>query len=145
MQCKCTIQYAGYAFNQLDEKGNLRYNEMVALFDEFPWMEQWQIGTRITSGCAACISAESGEQALWVSIATADKEPIFLLGYAYPKIVRSWLLAGKRRTVKWVDIYEATSIEIKYCYRLFFAGQTAELQKELSLLKHYDSLDTDDL
>jgi hypothetical protein len=145
MECKCTIQYAGYAFDQYDDQGLMTYQDLMALFDAFPWTEQWQIGARTTTGCAATISAEQDDETLWVSIATVDGEPVFLLGYVYPKMVKSWLGLGKLRQVKWVDIYEATSIEIKYYYQLFFDAQTHRLKTELARLTIYESLNVDDL
>lgn len=94
-------------------------------------------------GCSATISVkyERHHKDLWVSIADNSGDPLFLVGYVYPKLKRSYWGLGPHKEVKWVEIYEVENREeVKRLFHLYFNQEFDRLQQGLERLKKFDEM-----
>jgi hypothetical protein len=137
------IQFAGYDFNQYDEKGEINFENFVKEFDKFPWIEQIEYFQKKHTGCSATISVKDLKikQDFWVSIAGDIKKHAFLIGYVYPKEVKGFFGLGKPKTVRWVEIYITEDQNVvKKSFRLFFDRQNDELISSIRKLEKFGEM-----
>jgi hypothetical protein len=137
------IQFAGYDFNKYDEKGEINFESFVKEFDKFPWMEQLEYFQKNQKGCSATISVKDHKTGLdfWVSIAGDIHKHAFLIGYVYPKEVKSFLGLGKTKEVNWVEIYITEDQNVvKDSFELFFKRQNLDLITSIRKLEKFGEM-----
>ena len=137
------IQLAGYPFKKFDEKGWIDFDHFVKEFDAFPWVEQLKLRENMQDGCSATLSVKNKltHNDFWVSIADNKGEPLFLVGYVYPKRKRVFWGLGAQKEVKWVEIYEVEKPEeVKRLFHLYFNQEMERLQQDLRRFKKFDEM-----
>lgn len=137
------IQLAGYNYNQYDEKGTTDYATFIKVVEQFPWIEQLEKYNDIQQGCSATISVTNlnSYNSLWISITGDSDTNNHIIGYVYPKSVKTFLGLGKEKTKQWVDIYNIDdSVLIKELFAMFFNNNTLSLQEKLSQEEKFQSM-----
>jgi hypothetical protein len=139
----CTIQLAGYDFEQVDDAGIVNQDSFFSILDDFNWPDQVKKYDEIRQGCSPTISAtnQDDDRSLWISAYSSPGKINFLIGYVYYKNVKKLFGLGKTETKKWVDIYLISDDPTaKDFFQLFFTKNYPELEKTLSLEKLMDSM-----
>lgn len=137
----CNHQLAGYAYDYRDEMGAIDFPSFVEIFEAFPWGEQMRQREKMADGCSATISVVDQEQewVFWVSVMGNDLRPTFLLGAVYKNRLRKSSRIKVSRMVDWCEIRIAPSRRsVLSAFRIFFAGDTHKLMKQLRTYKLYD-------
>jgi hypothetical protein len=138
------IQLAGYDLKKYDEKGETTCEDFLNEFDKFPWVEQMEKRNAMSHGCSPTLSVKDLETGFgfWVSIAGDKDNYGFLIGYIYPKEVKSFFGLGKAKTKRWCDIYLTENIpDIKNYFRLFFNKEYEQLENSIAKLDQFGSLE----
>ncbi|MDT3367660.1 MAG: hypothetical protein LIR40_03315 [Bacteroidota bacterium] len=134
------VQLAGYDYEKLDEKGEIRLEDFILEFEKFPWIEQIESRNKIQEGCSPSlfVNDHKSSTCLWVSMTGDKKEYVYLIGYVYKKTVKDYYGPGNPKEINWVEIYLTDDAElVKRCYNLFFHRETVKLVKRLKKLKMY--------
>jgi hypothetical protein len=119
------VQHAGYAFDQLDEKGEVGLAEFLREFRSFPW--SGEVG-RKTGGSEPTISVKNPVSGvhLWVSAIGAPREYAFLVGIVQPR--------GNER-VSWVTAYVLERPEwVEEAFAMYFNGEIQKLNASFARL-----------
>ena len=136
------VQLAGYDHNKYDEKGETNYENFIAEFDKFPWIEQVESYQKINEGCSATLSVNGKEKSFWVSIMGEKTDNTFLVGYVYPKTKKGLFGFGKEKQIKWLEIFVAENdAQVKKCFELFFSNKLDKLQSQLKTMEKFDEME----
>ncbi len=136
------VQLAGYDHNKYDEKGETNYENFIAEFDKFPWIEQVESYQKINKGCSATLSVNGKEKSFWVSIMGEKTDNTFLVGYVYPKTKKGLFGLGKEKQIKWLEIFVADNdTQVKKCFELFFSNKLDKLQSQLKTMEKFDEME----
>ena len=138
------VQLAGYDYEKYDEKGQTNYENFIAEFEKFPWIEQIESYQKIQKGSSATLSVNDKENktSFWVSIMGDTKDNTFLVGYVYPKMKKSFFGLGKEKQINWLEIFIAKDNEqVKKCFRFYFSNELDKLQSELKTMEKYGEME----
>ena len=138
------VQLAGYDYNKYDEKGKINYEDFIAEFDKFPWIEQIEEYQKKQQGCSATLSIqdEKNKKSFWVSIMGNKTDNTFLVGYVYPKTKKGLFGLGKEKQMKWLEIYIAENPQkVKKCFEYFFQRNYIDLESTLLKMEKYGEME----
>jgi hypothetical protein len=134
------VQMAGYRFDKVDEKGEIGFNEFVAEFSSFPWMEQ--VG-RANGGSEATLAVRNKTNGtdLWVSIAGSPSDHAFIVGLTSPQEKKS-LFGLSSRKVRWLEMYLVPkSSTVEDLFSTFFNSEHEQLRLKLEKLEKFDEME----
>jgi hypothetical protein len=136
------IQMAGYAFDQVDEKGAITYERFVQEFRRFPWASQ--VGqAKGRSEPTISVRNHSNGTDYWVSAMRHGGGHVYLVGIVHLKEKPALFGLGRPKPVRWLEIYVAeTASTVEGTFRTFFAGKHDELLKELRALPKFDEMES---
>ncbi|PCI97461.1 MAG: hypothetical protein COB15_07810 [Flavobacteriales bacterium] len=142
------VQLAGYDHSMADEKGETNYDDFITEFEKFPWMEQLEEANEKPDNCAPTLSIEdlSNNKSFWVSMAGDKKEHGYILGYIYPKEKKTLFGLGKKKTIRWLEMYATEDKEgVINCLRLFFKRDYQLLKSNTSKMEDFGQMESKDL
>jgi hypothetical protein len=132
------FHYATQEEKEVTDKGVTDYKNFISEFNNFPWLEQADKAKELKK-TAATITAHDllTKTELWVSIAGDRNQYGYVIGYNFPKIIKSGIFR-KERTVKWVTMYTTEDTnKIVNLYELFFKRDSFELKTALKRLDFF--------
>ena len=138
------VQLAGYDYNKYDEKGKINYEDFIAEFEKFPWIEQIEEYQKKQQGCSATLSVqdEKNKKSVWVSIMGDKTDNTFLVGYVYPKTKKGLFGLGKEKQINWLEIYIAENSEkVKKCFDYYFQRDFDNLENTLHGMEKYGEME----
>jgi hypothetical protein len=135
------IQLAGYAFDQVDEKGSVDYDRFVHEFRAFPWASQVGRANGRSEPTLSVRSLSNGT-VFWVSAAKHDAGHVYLLGIVHTRQKPGMFGLGRPKSVRWVEIYVAEEAgTVEKTFRTFFGGNTEALLAQLRALPKFDEME----
>ncbi|MEO1652199.1 MAG: hypothetical protein AAFU64_01535, partial [Bacteroidota bacterium] len=133
-------QLAGASFDEIDRIGEIDYEGFVGYFDKFSWEEQLAEYERKLMGTSATlkVSHSSNSHELWVSAMGNKEDFIFILGFIYPKIRKSFFGLGKSAAYLWMQMYLCANRSLVIqCFQYFFEERRRMLEIELNTLRSF--------
>ncbi|HWA38980.1 MAG TPA: hypothetical protein VG873_14070 [Burkholderiales bacterium] len=136
------IQLAGYAFDQVDEKGAISHERFVEEFRKFPWASQVAQAKAGSSSPTISVRNKSNGTDYWVSAMKHGDGHVYLVGIVYPKEKPTLFGLGPTKRVRWVEMYVAeTENAVEESSRTFFSSRHDQLMKELRGLPKFDEME----
>lgn len=140
------IQLAGYAHDQADQKGETDYDNFIAAFDEFPWLDQIEQANEQPGKCSPTLSVKdlkTGKD-FWISMAGDRSNHGYLLGYIYPTEVKD--SEGETHAIRWLEIYATDDAQVvKEITQYFFNRNYEKLEISIRQLEEFGQMEAKDL
>lgn len=142
------VQLAGYNHDQADQKGEIIYQDFIAEFDSFPWLDQIEKANQYPDKVSPTISIKdlkTGKD-FWISMSGDRNNHGYIIGYIYPKEKKRFFGLGKVRQIRWLEMRLTENTEkVKELIKMFFDRNYIDFEPTIRKLDDFGQMEAADL